>query len=124
LYPGYPEKPPFEPEDYEELKWYHNESEGWGCWVENLYKGPLMIPKSFEDAKRLPGMNNEDPYYKGYYRSPIPLHCSDVPNSFRAHMTWHVNENGYGQYVYVSRKRNPETGRFESKHISVTKYYG
>lgn len=113
LYPGYPENPPFKPDCfYEEIKWFYNLEENWGCWIDNQYNKPFGIPISYEKAEKY-GLHDR------VYKSPIPLHEAKVPNAFRAHMCWAVNPLGWGQYVYYTRQRQTD-GHFKGKYLYVT----
>mgnify|MGYP006961607172 CR=1 FL=1 len=119
-YPGYPEIAPFKTEPYENLHWYYNANEGWGCWIQNEYQRPMVVPEGLNQAVFFP-LNEDDPLFGQIYRSPVPLHKADVPNSFRAHMTWYINYEGWGQYVYLSRIRDASTGRYTCRHVLITR---
>lgn len=119
LYDGYPSNPPFIPEEYENIIWYYNKKENWGCWIQREAKGPMLVPRSLDQAIFLPV--KEDSTYPKIYKSPVPLHSAEVPNSFRAHMAWCVDEKGWGQYVFLSRSFDPTLGRFVTRHVLITK---
>ncbi|MFF0828861.1 hypothetical protein ACFYU8_18445 [Brevibacillus sp. NPDC003359] len=114
-YPGYPENAPFTPESYENLHWYYNSQEQWGCWIQSEYKGLMIVPGKLSQVKSFPLDSSNS------YRSPVPLHKADVPNSFRAHMAWFIDANGWGRYVYLSRSWDSSSNQYIVRHILITK---
>jgi hypothetical protein len=118
IFPGYPEQPPFKAEDYEEIQWYHDTEAGFGCWIQNYYTRPMPIPSSIKKAVKYP-IDKHEPAYGKVYRSPIPFHAPEVPNSFLAHMVWVIDENGWGQYQYYPRTKDPETGKYMRRYLII-----
>lgn len=112
LFDGYPESPPFEPHPNEGIFWHYDKELNFGCWVMNQSKRPMKVPKSLEKAVKYQG-------HKDIYMSPLPLHKARVPNSFRAHFLWYVNEEGIGQYTYYTRTRQ-EDGSFKGSFLFMT----
>lgn len=112
LYPGYPQHAPFKSHPSENLYWYYNEEKNFGCWVLNQYKKPMFLPPSQEEVVK-------SKEHKLKYRSPLPLHEVKVPNCFRAHMTWYVDKEGFGQYVYYTRTRQDD-GTFLGEFLFMT----
>lgn len=122
LYDGYPVKAPFIPEEEEQLQWYYNEKEKWGSWILNICSRPMTVPVNLEKATMYPVSHSNNQAERLVYRSPIPLHQAEVPNSFRAHMTWYIDENGWGQYVYYTRVKDDKSGKFKGRILFITRY--
>lgn len=88
----YPVEPDFS-SFRDDARWFISQCGTYGCWVVNLYKKPLSIPKSKEIAEK--GWSSK------VYKSPIPLHDHKSSLSIASKMAWVIDEDGFGQYALL-----------------------
>lgn len=114
LYDGYPEHPPFEPYEDENMYWHYDCELNVGCWIINDYNKPMLVPKTYKEAIKYPGDNFK-------YKSPIPLHDMQLPNVYRGRLVWYIDEKGFGKYYfYVRYSLDDGSQKGKLSHISVS----
>lgn len=88
----YPLEPDY-PANRDDAIWYVSPDQEFGCWIINRSKYKFIEVNSKQNVNQ--------GWHPRVYQSPFPLHNHKASLSIASNMTWYVDEDGYGQYVFL-----------------------